>query len=359
MKILILTNHSYMLYQFRRELIAELLKNHEVILSMPFVGHEEDFEEIGCKCINTEIDRRGINPIKDFRLLYYYYKLIKKERPHMVISFSIKPNIYGGIVCSILKVPYFANVQGLGTAFEKKGLEDIVSILYKLAFSRVSTAFFENTVDSEKFIKRKILSEDKITVLPGAGVNLDYYKYSPYPKEEAIRFLFVGRIMKEKGVDELFEAAIKLKEKYRNRIIFDIVGFFEDEYKEVIEKLEKADVVNFHGFQQEVRTYYASSHCVILPSYHEGMSNVLLEAAASGRPIITSDIPGCREAVEEGINGYLCEAKNSKSLYETIEAFIKLNKDKHAEMGIKSREKMIRDFDKKRVVSRTLKEIFS
>ena len=348
-----------MLYQFRRELISELLKNHEVILSMPFVGHEDDFKKMGCKCINTEIDRRGINPIKDFKLLYYYYKLIKKESPHIVISFSIKPNIYGGIVCSYLKVPYFANVQGLGTAFEKKGLAEVVSILYTLAFRKVRTVFFENSSDSKKFIKRKILSEDKITVLNGAGVNLDHYKYSPYPKEEPIHFLFVGRIMKEKGVDELFEAAIKLKEKYKNKVVFDIVGFFEDEYKEVVEKLENDDVVNFHGFQQEVRPYYASSHCIVLPSYPEGMSNVLLEAAASGRPIITSDIPGCREAVEEGINGYLCEAKNSRSLYETIEAFIKLNEADHAEMGIKSREKMIRDFDKNRVVSRTLKEIFS
>ena len=160
-KVLIITNHSYMLYQFRRELIQELRKEHEVVLSMPFVGHEDDFQAMGIRCIETNVDRRGINPKTDLRLLKNYFRLLKEEKPDLVITYSIKPNVYAGYACSRLGIPYYANVQGLGTAFQKPGLTQFVTLLYKTAFRKVESVFFENEVNAEEFRKRKIISEGK------------------------------------------------------------------------------------------------------------------------------------------------------------------------------------------------------
>lgn len=357
MRIMIITNHSYMLYQFRRELIASLLKEHEVIISTPFVGHEEDFKEMGCTVINTYVDRRGVNPFTDYKLLSTYASLIRTWSPDKVITYSIKPNIYAGIVCRFKHVPYYANVQGLGTAFQKKSLAKIVTFLYKFAFQKVRVVFFENEGNALEFQKRHIISLSKQKVLHGAGVNLDHYDYQPYPCDETIHFLFVGRIMKEKGVEELFDAMKKLHQEYQNHVILDVVGFFEDEYKDVVEELQQQGILQFHGFQQEVRPYYASSHCVVLPSYHEGMSNVLLEASASGRAIITSNIPGCQEAVDEGINGYLCHVKDSSSLYECMKKFMTLSYTQKEMMGKRGREKMDREFNKENIVKETIESV--
>ena len=357
-KALIITNHSYMLYQFRRELIQKMQENYEVVISMPFVGHEEDFIEMGCKCIKTDVNRRGINPFTDMKLYKTYKQLLKMEKPDMVITYSIKPNIYAGFACRYLKIPYCVNIQGLGTAFQKEPIATVVTLMYKIALKKAKTVFFENRVNADEFVKRHIIPKHKETVLNGAGVNLNFYEYQPYPNEEqGIHFLFLGRIMKEKGIDELFSVAKKLKNKYGKKIVFDLVGFFEDEYKEVVEQLVADDVVIFHGFQSDPRPYYTKSHCVILPSYHEGMSNVLLEAAATGRALITTNIPGCKETVDDGISGYLCEKMDIESLEICIEKFIQLDYEERKNMGIAGRQKMEKEFDKKMVVQDTLDTI--
>lgn len=358
MKYLVITNHSYMLWQFRKELIAELQKYGEVVISMPFVGHEEDFKTMGCRCIETAIDRRGINPMTDIKLYVFYKKLLKAEKPDMVITYSIKPNVYAGFACRQMKIPYCVNVQGLGTAFQKEPVASIVTMMYRIAVKKAKTVFFENKANAAEFVKRKIMAASRQTLLHGAGVNMEYYEKQPYPnEEEGIRFLFLGRIMKEKGVDELFEAAKRIRKKYKDQVIFDLVGFFEDEYKEVVEQLEKDGVVTFHGFQEEPRPYYAKSHCVVLPSYHEGMSNVLLEAASTGRALITTDIPGCHEAVEDGVNGFLCKKMDAESLYDCMERFLALNREDREKMGMEGHQKMEREFDKNLVVSETIKAI--
>lgn len=357
-KVLIITNHSYMLYQFRRELIEELMKKNEVVLSMPFVGHEDDFQKMGIRCIETDVDRRGINPKTDLKLMRTYFKLLKEEKPDMVITYSIKPNIYAGYACQRLHIPYCVNVQGLGTAFQKKGIAQIVTVMYKIALKKAKTVFFENNVNAEEFVKRGIIPASRETILRGAGVNLEVYKKQPYPSEEdGIHFLFLGRIMKEKGVDELFTAARNMKKKYGDRVVFDLVGFFEDEYKEIVEQLAADGVVKFHGFQSDPRPFYAMSHCVVLPSYHEGMSNVLLEAAATGRALITSDIPGCQEAVEEGMNGFRCGKMDADDLERCVERFMGLSMEQRKAMGENGRRKMEREFDKAAVVRETRRAI--
>lgn len=355
MKYMVITNHSYMLWQFRRELIDELLKQGEVVISMPFVGHEDDFAAMGCRCIETEVDRRGINPAKDIKLYRTYKRLLKQEKPDMVITYSIKPNIYGGYACKRLGIPYCVNVQGLGTAFQKEPIASVVTVMYRTALKRARTVFFENRGNANEFLQRNILKESSITVLNGAGVNLERFVYTDYPcANQPIRFLFLGRIMKEKGVDELFGAAEKLKQEYADRVQFDLVGFFEDTYKDRVEQLERDGVVVFHGFQSDPIPFYQQANCVVLPSYHEGMSNVLLEAAATGRPLITSNIPGCQEAVVDGVSGYLCPKQSAQRLYEAMRRFVKLSYEQQRQMGQAGRKHVEKVFDKKKVVAQTL-----
>ena len=358
-KILILTNHSYMLYRFRLELIQELMKNHEVVLSMPFVGHEEDFQALGLRCIETDIDRRGIDPATDLKLYRTYQRLLKDEKPDLVITYSIKPNIYGGLACRMAGIPYCANVQGLGTAFRRKGLAQFVTVLYKLALGKAKTVFFENRANAEEFCRRGILSAEKETVLSGAGINLDRYPCIPYPENEAVHFLYLGRIMREKGMDELFAAMRRLREKFGAGVVLDIVGFYDDEgYKAQVDELAAEGVAVYHGFQSDPVPYYAAADCVVLPSYHEGMSNVLLEAAATGRPVITSDIPGCREAVENGKTGLLCKAGDSESLYTQMVRMAETSSAERQAMGQAAHEKMLREFDKRLVVEKTMASLF-
>lgn len=356
-KILIATNHSYMLYQFRRELIAKLAESNDIVLSMPFVGREDDFKALGYKCINIDIDRRGINPLTDIKLIFQYIKLLKSEKPDKVITYSIKPNIYLGSVCKLMKVPYYANVQGLGTAFQSKKLAAVVTFMYKFALSKAKTVFFENTANAKVFTDRKILPESKIKILNGAGVNLEYYSYSDIEKSDVTKFLFIGRIMKEKGVDELFSAFTKLKSEFGDKVSLDIVGFFEDEYKETVENLSAKRIINFYGFQTDARPFYKNADCVVLPSYHEGLSNVLLEAAATGRPVITSDIPGCKETVDDEKTGFLVKVKDSDDLYEKMKIFAQLSQSEKNEIGKSARNKIEKEFDKKIVVKQTTDSI--
>ena len=354
-KILIATNHAYMLWQFRRELIAELKKDHEVVLSLPFdeEKHEKPFQEMGVKCIDTPIERRGINPLTDFKLMKHYKKILLDEHPDLVITYSIKPNIYAGLICGRMGIPFCANVQGLGTAFQKAGLAQFVTLLYKMAFRKVRTVFFENEANAEEFQKRKIIPAKKQKRLHGAGINLERYPYYPYPENEKIHFLYLGRIMKEKGIDELFAAVRSLYSK-REDFVLDIVGFYEDDYKEQVESLVREGIAVFHGFQENPVPYYVAADCIVLPSYHEGMSNVLLEGAAVGRPLITSDIPGCREAVDPGVTGILVKVKDTESLREAMETFLEKALVDRALMGEAGRRRMEQLFDKKQVVRETI-----
>lgn len=358
MKFLIITNHSYMLWQFRKELLLELQQKGEVVISMPFLGHEDDFQELGFKCINTKLNRRGINPLQDLKLYRFYKKLISTEKPDKVITYSIKPNVYAGYICRRKKIPYYVNVQGLGTAFQSQPMATIATKMYKAGLKKAKVVFFENQFNADEFVNRGIIPKEKEVVLNGAGVNLDLYKYQPYPSEDnGIHILYLGRIMKEKGMDETFSAMRIVKAKHGDKVIFDVVGFFEDEYKETVENLVEDGVILFHGFQPDPKPYYAASHTVVQASYHEGMNNVLLEAAATGRPIIATDIPGCREAIDNGVNGYLCKKQDVGTLTACFEKIINLSSNERKSMGQVGRKKMENEFDKDLIVSKTIKEI--
>ena len=360
MKYLILTNHSYMLWQFRRELIARLLQQGNVVISTPFVGRQEDFQAMGCRCIETALNRRQVDPPGDIYLHRFYLRLLKTERPELVLTYSIKPNIFGGLACRRLGIPYCSNVQGLGSAFTREPMASAVSVLYRAALKGAGTVFFENTASADEFARRRIVPRSRRTLLPGAGVNLAWYPQMPYPdRADGIHFLYLGRFMREKGVEELFAAARKLHGVYGQQVVLDLAGFFEEDCRSAVDQLVRDGVARFHGFQADPRPLYQAAHCVVVPSYHEGMSNVLLEAASCGRAVIASDIPGCREAVEDGKTGLLVPVRDADALYRAMETFIKLPEARWQEMGALGRGRMALRFDRVQVVARTLAAISS
>lgn len=357
MRIMILANHDVGLYQFRKELIAELLKKNDVTISVPYGELVEPLKDMGCKFIDTPVDRRGINPKTDFKLLMNYISLFRKEKPEMVITYTIKPNIYGGLACELCKIPYAVNITGLGTAFENDGmLKKIVVSMYKVALKRAKTVFFENSENRRIFVKEHIVKKKQACLLNGAGVNLEHYVVEEYPIEVVTKFLFMGRVMKEKGIVELFSAMDRLYKENPN-IQLDVLGGFEEDYEQVIKKYEKTGWLHYHGYQKDVRPFIAKCHCFVLPSYHEGMANTNLESAASGRPVITSNIPGCKEAVKDNVSGYLCECQNVDSLYGCLKKFIQLSHEEQKMMGLAGRERMEQYFDKKSVVVKTIEQL--
>lgn len=357
-KVLIITNHSFMFWQFRRELVSAMVEQGcQVTLAVPFGDRVDDLRGLGCELIDTPMDRRGKSPVKELELYRRYKRIIRRLQPDMVVTYSIKPNIYGGRICADLGIPYCVNVQGLGTAFQKSSIARVASFMYRLSLKKAKVVFFENQENARYFRERGIVPAEKQVILNGAGINLDFYARKPYPGNEPAHFLYLGRVMREKGVDELFSAVRRLhREGYP--FFLDVVGFFEDEYADQVAELEKLGICKFHGFQMDARPYYEAADCVVLPSYHEGMSNVLLEAAAIGRPLITSDIPGCREAVDDGISGFTCPVKDADALYETMKRFLSLTPERRAAMGDAGYRKMRAQFDRWDVIDQTLEAVF-
>lgn len=356
MKLFLITNHSFMLYKFRKELIKELLRIYDVTLVMPAKEYTEEFKQMGCSIIDVDVDRRGINPVTDLKLLKKYKALLKEHRPDMVLTYSIKPNIYAGLAAKQLKIKYCCNITGLGTAFQKPLLASFVTMLYKMAFSKVKTVFFENESNQKLFLDKKIVKESQTCLLHGAGVNLDEFYFAPCCNSSTTRFIFIGRIMKEKGVDELFEAFQRLVEEHYD-VHLDIVGPFEDDYEQKIKELDQRDSYNYHGFISDVRPYLENVHCLVLPSYHEGMANTILEASSMARSVIASNIPGCKEGIIDHKSGLLVNVKDSNDLYEKMKEYVSYNLDKKASMGIEARTLMEHKFDKNKVVKKTIEHI--
>lgn len=358
-KIVILANDSGGLYLFRKELIEKLVEDYHVIAVIPDTGFMREIEAIGCEVIALHIERRGMNPIRDFGLLISYFKYLTIQKPELVITYTIKPNVYGGFVCRLCKTPYIANITGLGTAFQEDSvLRKLVTMLYKVGLKKAKTVFFENEENCCTFLDEKIVRREQTCVLNGAGVNIEYFQFEEYPSDESVvRFLFVGRVMKEKGIDELISAMQKLREDNIDCLL-DIVGGYEEDYSLKMKQYEKEGWLCYHGYQKDVRPFIKRCHCFVLPSWHEGMANTNLECASSGRPVITSNIHGCLEAVEDGVSGYLCECRNSQDLYQKMKTFVGLSYAERKQMGLAGRKRMEMYFDKRQVVAKTLSELY-
>lgn len=359
--VLILTNNIGGLHSFRKEVVKTIVDDgYEVYISKPDDDSRvEYFESIGCQIIQTDFDRRGTNPLADFLLMLKYIKLIRHIKPNAVLSYTIKPNVYGGLACRLTNTPQLANVTGLGGAVENGGwMQKLTVSLYKMGIRKAHKVFFQNAANRSFCINFGIADASSV-LLPGSGVNLLHHTYQDYPTDEGrIRFLFIGRMLKDKGIEEYFETAKKIKEKYPNTE-FQILGSVEGPFQSQLDELVKAGVINHLGTTSDVRPFIGAVECTIMPSYHEGMSNVNLESAANGRPVITTNVPGCRETVDDGITGYLIEARSAQSLIDAVERFIALPYYQKVLMGKNGREKVEREFDRNIVVKAYLNAIES
>lgn len=347
------------LLYFRQELIEKLIEeNYDVYVSFPKSENSKKFEEKGCKFLDVQMDRHGINPFKDIRIIFKYLKILKQIKPDFILTYTIKPNIYGGIAARIRKVPQIANITGLGTALENEGLlQKIAVLLHRIALKKVNCCFAQNT-DNLEFLKKNKIAKERLQLIPGSGVNLKKYKLLEYPKEiDSIEFLFISRIMKEKGIDQYLEMAKFIKKKHKNTK-FHILGFCEQEYEQKLKDLQNEQIIEYHGRQDNILPFMEKVSCIIHPTYYpEGMSNVLLEACACGKPIITTDRSGCREIVDNNINGYIVKEKDSKDLIEKVEKFLSLSNEEKKKMGLKGRKKVEKEFDRNIVVNKYMKEI--
>lgn len=361
MKILILANNDGGLYQFRKEILESLIRNHhEVICCVPDEeGFIEKIKGIGCKWIDVSMNRRSINPISDAKLLLYYRKLIRHERPDVVLAYTIKPNVYGGIICRINHTPFFPNITGLGTTIENGGLLAAISLtLYRIGLKKANCVFFQNSQNMNLFQKKRIVGENTC-LIPGSGVNVDNHKLEDYPLQDTLfRFLFVGRVMKDKGIEELLQT-INLLGKDGEAVFLDVVGECDEDYSELLSRSERQGTIKYHGLQSNVHQFYTNAHCVVLPSYHEGMANVMLEAASTGRPVITCNIPGCMETFDEGKTGFGCMPKDVNSLKNAMKRMIDTPWETRKQMGLAGREKVKREFDRKIIINSYLEHISS
>ena len=348
--ILILANHEDTLIQFRKEIIKALIEEKfRIVTSFPSGPNTKEIIKLGVEHHNTNFNRRGINPLEDIKLFLTYKKLIKKYNPYVVLTFTIKPNIYGGLASRITKTKCITNITGLGSAIKNKGFLRYITIkLYKFGLKKSSMILFQND-EIMNFMLENNITGKSYKLIPGSGVNINEFVYLDYPKSKTINFLFVGRIMKEKGIEYYLEAAKMIKNKYRN-VDFHILGDYEEDYKDTIDEFKTKGFIKYHGKVTDVKKYYKIAHAIIHPSFHEGMSNVLLEAAASGRPIIATNIPGCRETFDEKITGLEFTIKDQSSLNSTIEKFIQLPNNTKAQMGKKGREKIMNEFDRNKIV---------
>lgn len=364
MRILVLSNSFVGLHSFRKEVFKRFRDlGWEVYISSPIKGVEEKaewFKKIGCHVIDTQFDRQGMNPVADIKLMLYYRRLIKQVKADVVLSYTIKPNLYGGLASAFCKVPQIANVTGLGAAVEYPGLlQKFTILLYKVCMRKTHLVFFQNDANRQ-FCLQHGMVKGRTRLIPGSGVNLSYHTLKPYPQEdEPVRFLFISRIRVEKGIEEYLAAAEAIRKECPNTE-FHILGECEGDYEDRLRRMTEDGIVEYHGTQSDVRPFIERAACLIHPSFYpEGMSNVLLEACAAGRPVITTDRPGCGEIVDNGKTGFIVRQKEADDVIAKVRKFLSLPYEERKNMGLAARLKVEREFDREIVVRAYEEEIKS
>ena len=353
-RILILSDDSLSLRQLRRELIATMrASDMEVILGTPAGADAAVLEELGCKLV--PIDPRTIKSNRE--LTAHYRKLLKTGKPDMVVTYGLRPNICGGNACRKANIPHCANIQNPGDLSRRSFGSLLLRHQCRKALKTAKVVFFENGPCAAFFEKKKMVQPAQQMILPGAGVNLRHFPLQPYPDNDPVRFLYLGRMKQEKGTDELLDA-IKMLYDDCYEVRLDLVGTADPIYDGQLAPLKELGIVVVHGFQEDPRPFYAACDCLVMPSHSEGMSNALLEAAATGRPVIASYIPGCREAVEESRTGFTFRTQDKYALYEAMGRFARMNRQQREEMGLAGRQRMEELFDRQIVVEDTMNAIF-
>ena len=364
MKIVISSNTSWSIYNFRLNLARSLSKNgYKVILVAP----KDKYSEILAKefeYYDVFMNNKGTNPFEDFKTIMSYYNLYRKLQPDIVLNFTIKPNIYGTIACSWLKIKTINNIAGLGYLFVHQNLvTTIAKKLYKYSQKKANKIFFQNREDYKTFTTQKLVDIEKCDILPGSGVDVNKFKSSHRGKQDNIfRFLLIARMIWDKGVDEFVEAA-KIIKKTFNNVEFLLLGETNVDNPntislEQIEKWEKEGIIKYLGSTDDVKEEIEKADCIVLPSYYrEGTPRVLLEASSMEKPVITTNNVGCRDVIEHKVTGYICEIKNPKHLAKKMMKILNLTDIEREEMGKKGREKIIQEFDEKIVIEKYLNAI--
>lgn len=357
--ILILVNLETTIYNFRREVVDGFLQEgYRVILGLPRGERWQHFMDMGCELIEIPVDRRGVNPVKDALLLCKYIKVLRTVHPDIVLTYTIKPNVYGGIACALTKTPYIASVTGLGDSIERKGILSWLTLfLYRLGLAKARTVFFQNTTNCNFFKSKHIISDNYI-LTSGSGVNLNHHVFYDYPEDNGtLSILWIARILKDKGIEEFLQSAKKIKQQYPH-VYFEMLGRNDSpEYVSQIEELQRQGIITYHGQQSNVDEYIKKSHAVIVPSYHEGLCNALLEGASCGRPVLTTTVAGCKETFDEGVTGMGCASKDAQALTKMIEKFILLPYAQKKAMSLAGRQKVEKKFDRTLVVQTYMTEI--
>jgi glycosyltransferase involved in cell wall biosynthesis len=376
MKVLIVLNSAWNLLNFRSGLIKALLANgHQVVLAAPADEHVPALEAFGARFIDLSMRSHGTNPLADLGLLWRFLRLLRVQRPDVLLAFTAKPNVYGGLAGLWLGVPVVNNIAGLGSVFIKGGWQArVLTILYRLAFTRAQRVFFQNPDDHLQFIEMGLVRLKQGAVLPGSGVDLQYFQPVPLPSlqrteewngqstnNRRFRFLLVARLLKDKGVQEFVEAARLLKSRYP-LVEFILLGFKDPQNpnaiaEEQLTSWQEKSWVTYWGSSADVREQLALADCVVLPSYREGTPRTLLEAAAMGRPLVATDVPGCREVIRHGFNGLLCRPRDSQDLAVRMQDILQMPTEQLAHMGQLSRQLVEEQFDEQRVIDAYMKEL--
>ena len=358
-KILILVNRDFVLYNFRVERVEKLLnEKYDVYIWLPYGEKVEEMKKMGCKFIPIDIDTRGTNPVRDMKLIKDYFKIFRKVKPDMILLYTTKVCIYGGIVAGMMNIPYLENISGLGTAVENQSkLQNFMIMLYKMAVRKADCVFFQNKENMCFFEKHKIKCR-KRKLIPGSGVNLERWYPMPYPDEEnGVHFLFIARVIKEKGIEEYLSCAKYIHKKYPETV-FHVLGPCDGDYKEILERLQNQGIIQYHGMVQDTREFLKYAHCTIHPSFYpEGISNVLLESAACCRPVITTDRSGCIDTVDDKITGFVFPQRDTKALVNRVERFLALTNEEKRKMGLNGRQKVMKEFNREIVIKKYITEI--
>lgn len=365
MKVVIALNTAWNLVNFRAGLIRALVaEGYEVVAVAPNDEYAPRLAELGCRFVALPMDNKGTHPGRDLLLFFRFLNLLRRERPDIFLGYTVKPNVYGSLAAHVLGIPVVNNIAGLGAVFIRDNwLTRLVRLLYKTALSRSRHVFFQNDEDMRLFVEQGLVASDKVSRLPGSGVDLSTFRYAPMlPLENrTFHFLLAARLLWDKGVGEYVEAARMVRRKYPTAK-FQLLGFLDVQNPTTVSSAQMDDwvkegVVEYLGVADDVKPYLVAADCVVLPSYREGVPRSLLEAAAIGRPIVTTDAAGCRDVVDDGVNGLLCRVGDADDLADKLLRMIEMSPEERMLMGQAGRRKMELEFDEKIVIRRYLEVI--
>ncbi len=359
MHIVLTVNVAWNIWNFRQPLVEVLLADgHRVTILAPPDAAVEKLTALGCAFVPLAMDQKGLNPLRDLALLWRMRRHFRTLRPDIILSFTIKNNLYGALAARSLNISFLPNVTGLGTAFLSTGLlRRVAETLYRLAFAKQPTVFFQNRDDRDLFVERRLVRPEQAQLLPGSGIDLTRFAAAPYPEgEQETHFLMISRLLRDKGVIEYVEAARMLREEFPDAK-FQLLGAAGYDNRTAIDAATAArwhdeGVVDYLGTADDVRPLIAAAHCVVLPSYREGAPRTLIEAAACARPLIATDVPGCRAVVDHNVNGLLCRARDADDLANAMRQFLSLPLEKRIAMGLAGSDKMEREYDVRIVADR-------